>query len=116
MSQAKILNSMELRRVLDYVATRKHAARNRAMLLLTHYAGMRVGEVANLRIYDVLNDSGTIKEEVRLKAEQTKGKYARTVYLNARCQKELSQYIKLLKIQDTHKPLFYIPKTRWVFS
>ena len=56
MSQAKILNSVELRRVLDYVATRKHSARNRAMLLLTHFAGMRVAEVASLRLNDVLND------------------------------------------------------------
>ncbi len=110
MSQARILNSTELRRVLDYVATRKHSARNRTMLLLTHYAGMRVGEVASLRICDVLNDSGTIKEEIRLKADQTKGKYARTVYLNARSQKEIAQYIKLLKIRDVQKPLFYTQK------
>ena len=110
MSQAKILNSAELRRVLDYVATRKHSARNRAMLLLTHFAGMRVAEVASLRLNDVLNDSGTIKEEVRLKPEQTKGKYARTVYLNLRIQKELAQYIKTINTSDLQKPLFYTQK------
>lgn len=110
MSQAKILNSAELRRVLDYVATRKHSARNRAMLLLTHFAGMRVAEVASLRLNDVLNDSGTVKEEVRLKPEQTKGKYARTVYLNLRIQKELAQYIKLINTSDLQKPLFYTQK------
>ncbi len=110
MSQAKILNSQELRRVLDYVATRKHSARNRAMLLLTHFAGMRVAEVASLRLCDVLNDSGSIKEEVRLKPDQTKGKYARTVYLNLRMQKELSQYVKYIKTSDLQKPLFYTQK------
>ena len=110
MSQAKILNAAELRRVLDYVATRKHSARNRAMLLLTHFAGMRVAEVASLRLYDVLNDSGTVKEEVRLKPEQTKGKYARTVYLNLRMQKELAQYIKCINTSDLQKPLFYTQK------
>ena len=110
MSQAKILNSVELRRVLDYVATRKHSARNRAMLLLTHFAGMRVAEVASLRLHDVLNDSGTIREEVRLKPEQTKGKYARTVYLNLRMQKELAQYIKTINTSDLQKPLFYTQK------
>jgi integrase/recombinase XerD len=110
MSQAKVLNSTELRRVLDYTATRKHGARNRAMLLLTHYAGMRVGEVASLRLCDVLNDSGSIKDEIRLKPDQTKGRYARTVYLNARMQKELFQYISQLKIQDEAKPLFYTQK------
>lgn len=110
MSQAKILNSVELRRVLDYVATRKHSARNRAMLLLTHFAGMRVAEVASLRLNDVLNDSGTVKEEVRLKPDQTKGKYARTVYLNLRIQKELAQYIKTINTSDLQKPLFYTQK------
>ena len=110
MSQAKILNSVELRRVLDYVATRKHSARNRAMLLLTHLAGMRVGEVAALRINDVLNGDSTIKGEVRLMPEQTKGKYARTVYLNERMQKEIGQYLRVLRIKDPTKPLFYTQK------
>ena len=48
--QAKTLTAVELRRVLDYVATRKHAARNRAVLLLMYYAGLRVGEAASLRV------------------------------------------------------------------
>ena len=110
MSQARVLNPQELRRVLDHVATRRHSARNRAMLLLTHYAGMRVAEVAALRINDVLNSDNTIKGEVRLLPDQTKGKYARTVYLNERMQKELAQYIKSIKIRDTSKPLFYTQK------
>ena len=110
MSQARVLNPQELRRVLDHVATRRHSARNRAMLLLTHFAGMRVAEVAALRINDVLNDSGTIKPEIRLMPDQTKGKHARTVYLNERMQKELAQYIKVLKIRDISRPLFYTQK------
>lgn len=110
MSQARVLNPQELRRVLDHVATRRHSARNRAMLLLTHYSGMRVAEVAALCINDVLNDSGTIKAEIRLMPDQTKGKHARTVYLNERMQKELAQYIKVLKIKDVSKPLFYTQK------
>ena len=110
MSQARVLNPTELRRVLDYVATRRHSARNRASLLLTHYAGMRVAEVAALRINDVLNGDNTIKAEIRLMPNQTKGKHARTVYLNERMQKELAQYIKCLKIKDVSKPLFYTQK------
>ena len=110
MSQARVLNPTELRRVLDYVATRRHSARNRCSLLLTHYAGMRVGEVAALRINNVLNSDGTIKEEIRLMPTQTKGSYARTVYLNERMRKELAQYIKCLKINDLTKPLFYTQK------
>jgi len=110
MSQARVLNPQELRRVLDHVAKRRHSARNRAMLLLTHYAGMRVGEVAALRINDVLNSDSTIKGELRLMPEQTKGKHARTVYLNERMQKELASYIRCLRIKDTARPLFYTQK------
>ena len=110
MSQARVLNPTELRRVLDYVATRRHSARNRAALLLTHYAGMRVAEVAALRLNDVLNSDSTIKTEIRLMPNQTKGKHARTVYLNERMQKELALYIKCLRIKDTTKPLFYTQK------
>jgi len=110
MSQARVLNPQELRRVLDHVATRRHSVRNRTMLLLTHYAGMRVGEVAALCINDVLNSDNTIKDEVRLMPDQTKGKHARTVYLNERMQKELSNYIRCLRIKDQAKPLFYTQK------
>ena len=44
--QAKTLTAQEIRRVLDYVATRKHAERNRAILLTMYYAGLRVKEAA----------------------------------------------------------------------
>jgi integrase/recombinase XerD len=92
--QAKTLTPAELRRVLDYVATRKHAARNRAMLLTTHYAGLRVGEAASLRFNDVVDASGNIRNEVRLSAAQTKGGNARTVFVNEKLSKELEAYIK----------------------
>jgi integrase/recombinase XerD len=44
--QAKKLTQQELRRALDYVATRRHAARNRAMLMAMYLEGLRVGECA----------------------------------------------------------------------
>ena len=59
MSQAKVLNEKEMRKVLLYVANHKHASRNKAMLLCTHLSGMRVGEVAALKICDVLNTDGS---------------------------------------------------------
>ena len=94
MKQAKTLTAPEIRRVLDYIATRKYAARNRAMLLMTHLAGMRVGEVASLRYRDVINADGTVRAEILLSAEQTKGNEARTVYINERLRKELNTYIQ----------------------
>lgn len=40
MAQAKTFTDKELKRVLALVAMHKHAARNRAMVLLTHWAGL----------------------------------------------------------------------------
>lgn len=100
MKQAKTLTQQELRRVLDYVATRKQATRNRAILLTGHLSGMRVGEIAALRIADVLDQSGKVKPEIHLAAEQTKGKTGRTVLVSERLRKELTIYAKTLNAKD----------------
>ena len=110
MSQAKTLTPQELRRVLDYVATRKHAARNRAMLLCQHFAGMRVGEVAALRINDVLDADGSVRAEIRLDADQTKGNFARVVFVNEKLRKELTKYLSLYAPVNHEQKLFYTQK------
>ena len=76
MAQAKTFKTEELEQVLNYVKLSKHAQRNRAILLLTHWAGLRVGEVAALRMCDVLDANLTVKSEIRLAPEQTKGGHA----------------------------------------
>jgi integrase/recombinase XerD len=110
MKQAKTLTEKELKQVLTYISLHRHAARNRAMLLLTHWAGMRVGEVAALRIGDILNADGSIKSEIRLLAEQTKGRHARTVFVGQRLRKELMAYAATLKCRSTDQPLFATQK------
>ena len=110
MGQAKTLTDRELKKVLNFISCHKHAARNRAMLLTTHWSGMRVGEVAALLIGDVMNADGTIKTEVRLLPEQTKGKHARTVFIGERLRKELTTYISFIDASDLTKPLFYTQK------
>ena len=101
MSQAKVLTEKEVRRVLLYMAAHKHGARNKAMFLCTHLAGMRIGEVASLRLCDVLNSDGSILDEIRLSASQTKGDRARTVLLPKRLQEELHAYLSArFKLKD----------------
>lgn len=116
MPQARTLTPRELRRVLDHVAARKHAPRNRLMLLLTHWAGMRVGEVAALRVQDVRENTGGVRPEIRLRAEQTKGHHARVVFVGERLRKEIASYLKTLPV-DTNDttPLFGTQK-RAAFS
>ena len=110
MPQAKTLTAKDLRRVLDFVATRPHAARNRLMLLMTHWSGMRVGEVAALTIRDVLNADGSAKDEIRLDAAQTKGKHARTVFVSERLRREINTYIKLRSTWRADATLFATQK------
>ena len=93
MAQAKVLTDRELKKILLYIAARSHATRNRCMFLLTHGSGMRVGEVAALRVCDVLLKDGQIKEEIRLSAEQTKGDKGRTVVLSDKMQSEIRNYL-----------------------
>jgi integrase/recombinase XerD len=64
------------------------------MLLCTHQAGMRVGEVAALRICDVLAADGEIKGEISLSANQTKGNKARTVLVPKKLRDELEHYLQ----------------------
>lgn len=92
MKQAKVLSSEELKRVMAICASMQNGKRNRLMLMLSHYAGMRVGEIASLKWADVLDREMKPKAMFYLKAENTKAKEARQVHLNAKLQKELASY------------------------
>jgi len=108
--QAKTLNNDEIRKVLDYVATRKHSERNRAMIYTIFNTGMRVNEVANLRYKDVVDGEGVIRREIRLSAEDTKTKEARIVFVNDKLHKELTRYVKSYKPVNTNLKFFYSQK------
>ena len=94
MSQAKILTEKELKRALGTLMGQRHEKRNRLALLLTHWAGMRVCEVAALTLGDVIDVTGGIVEEIRLTGDQTKGDKGRVVYLNNKIRKEIRDYIE----------------------
>ena len=111
MSQAITLCDAEIDQLLAHLATLKHEARNRAMLLLTHWAGMRVGEVACLRWSDVTKKDGTIKTEIRLLPEMTKGRHARTVFINSKLQNELQSYADQAKCIHPTYPFFGTQKS-----
>ena len=108
--QAKTLTNVDVKRILDFIALKKHAARNRAMFLTTLYAGLRVGEVAALRYMDVLGVDDVVRDEIRLDASVTKGNEARTVFVNAKLRKELQYYISVTPYQNLADKLFYTQK------
>jgi integrase/recombinase XerD len=110
MKQAKTLTPQEMRQALGQAALSRHAQRDKAMLLLTHLSGMRVGEVAALRVGDVLDADGGVRNEVRLQAHQTKGHVGRTVFISERLQRELALYARTLRPKDAAGPFFATQK------
>ncbi|SDU21682.1 integrase/recombinase XerD [Pseudomonas pohangensis] len=113
MAQAKTLSKTELKRVLDYnAACERHAERNRAMLLLTHWTGMRIGEVVSLRLGDVVDCNGEIRSEIQLTAEQTKGNRARVVFVPVRMRKELKRYVQSAVARHSADFLFRTQKSK----
>lgn len=106
MSQAKTLTPAEIDQVLNYIATKSFPLRNRVMLLSGLFSGMRVGEISSLTISDVMNSDRSVKAEVRLTAEQTKGRQPRTVFLPQKLRDELQSYLDLRTDAKPEHPLF----------
>lgn len=107
MAQAKTLTQAELDQVLRYASTRKYPERNRALILSSFYLGLRVAEIALLKMSDVANEDGTIKNEIRLAGSQTKGGHPRTVYIPEKLKPEYAAYLKTRHIKDPTLPLFH---------
>ena len=94
MKQAKTLKTDELKLVLAYIAVRRHASRNRTIMLASFLSGMRAHELASLKIGDVVDEEGRIRNEIVLTAAQTKGSRSRRVFVNAKLKRELVAYVK----------------------
>ncbi len=90
--QAKVLTDAELKRVLAVCAQQRHAGRNRLSILLSHYAGLRVSEIATLRWSDVLGKDGMFGTLFHLQAKNTKANESRSVHVSAKLLRELKAY------------------------
>ncbi len=116
MKQAKVLLDAEIKRLLIFIANGRYAERNRFIVVLSYFAGLRVGEIASLRYGEVFDADGKVKVQIRLKAENTKANEARTIFINAKLKKEAEQYLKSLNDDyDASDPLLMTQK-RTAFS
>jgi integrase/recombinase XerD len=93
MKQARILTEAEFKRVLAVVNAGKHAERNRAVLYLSFYAGLRACEIASLRLHDVIDDERRVKSQFVLEKHMTKGNERQRVIVNSSLRKELQRYV-----------------------
>lgn len=107
MAQAKVLTQAELDQVLRYVSNKRYAKRDRCLILTSFWSGMRVGEIAQLKMGDVVNEDGNIKSEIRLSAQQTKGNAARVVFIPQKLKEEILDYLTTRHATLSHIPLFH---------
>jgi integrase/recombinase XerD len=107
MAQAKTLTQNEIDQVLRYISTKKMGYRDRVIFLMTLWSGMRIKEVASLRIRDVRSEDGSIKGEIRLTPEMTKGRHARVVFIPEKLKTELEQYLANRSTKFPDLPLFH---------
>ena len=117
--QSKVLTKDEIKRVVQFQKNSRHSVRNLCLVNMSLFTGMRVGEVSQLKLKDVVNENWELKKEVVLRKEYTKTKKNRVVYLvHTEVRKSLEKYIgerrKMETIKETRnvmeKPLFISQK------
>ncbi len=65
MKQAKVLTVAERKRLLAVIANDRHAERSRRAVMLSFLAGLRVGEIAALKVSDVVDAEGRVRDQLR---------------------------------------------------
>ena len=93
MKQAKLLNTNERKRLTAIINNKRYPIRNHTIVALSFYAGLRACEIAALKISDVFDGSGEVRDTIQLASSQTKGNDAGTVLVS----KRLAEKLKKLK-------------------
>ena len=106
MKQAQTLTDTQLKRVLQFCRTRRHSVRDATIVQFSFYAGLRAKELAALTIGDVYDNEGAVRDAFTLKAQQTKGGKPRTVYINQRLRRQLTEFGAVRTLRDPRAPLF----------
>lgn len=89
-----------------------NALRNRALLLFSHFLGLRAKEMASLKVGDVFDiKQVSVREVVRLIGAYTKGNKYREVFLMDEVARTVvRQYIMKERPMDAEAPLFLSQK------
>jgi integrase/recombinase XerD len=116
MAKAKVLTQHEVKRVLRVADSSSLGQRDKLALALSIYAGMRVGEIAALKVGDVRGLDGKAVEIIHLTKHQTKGNRSRRVFVGDELQKLLNGYLRNRSSLSDQSPLIRSSRTGGHFS
>lgn len=116
MAKAKVLTKDEIKRVMRIAETSNNGLRDRVALSLSFLAGMRIGEIAALKIGDVRGLDGKAVEVINLSKHQTKGHRSRRVFVSIELRKILNEYLDKISKLDDGKAFIRSSRTGGHFS
>jgi len=105
---AKTLTASEIETVLKHLSQKKHSSRNRLLIMMNHYLGMKVNELAKITIGDVIDSNNQLRDYIIL--PPTKYGQTHTVLINKLIQSELTAYLNICDLSDHSRKLFYTQK------
>ena len=112
MKQAKLLTEAEFRRLTAIVNSLRYQTRNHTIVALSFYAGLRACEIAALRVGDVFDEAGGIKDTIYLNSAQTNGSDSATVLVNTKLKRQLVKFAKQYPVHVSTRtaPLLFSAK------
>ena len=112
MKQAKLLTEVERKRLSAVVDSLRYPTRNHTAVALSFYAGLRACEISFLRIENVFDASGAVRDTIYLSAAQTKGDTGNTVLVNKRLAAALRRYAAAYptRIAQPNAPIMFSAK------
>ena len=92
--KARVPSESELKRLFSVAKNGFHGLRNSAVLAVSYRLGLRAKEISALRVIDVLDAEGRLRDECCLSAAATKGGRPRIAYLsNSAVRSALKTYL-----------------------
>ena len=113
---AREMTKQEIKQVLELIQTKRHAKRDKAILLMCLYAGLTIKEVVSLEICQAISTDGEISEEVTLGDQHTTAGKERVVYLNKKLRKALNDYLCERFNTDDLLPILLTDTKRQLFT
>ena len=112
MKQAKLLTNAEFKRLTAVINSLRYLTRNHTIVALSFYAGLRACEIAALRVGDVFDGFGNVKDTIYLNSAQTKGSDSATVLVNTKLKRKLVKFAKQYPVQVSTRtaPLLFSAK------